>query len=123
MLCIAFLKLPFFINAFQGRDNQVYFMTAFFSVFIFAGILNSFSARFFRLNIFKNLKDNPPFFIIMLVVSLVQLFMIYFGGSVFRTVNLQLTDLFKILLIASTVHQEDFISKIYLKKHGKFRGV
>lgn len=123
VLCIAFLKLPFFINAFQGRDNPVYFMTAFFSVFIFAGILNSFSARTYRLNILENLKDNPPFFIIMLVVSLVQLLMIYFGGSVFRTVNLQLTDLFKILLIASTVLPADFIRKLYLKKRGRFRGV
>lgn len=123
VLCIAFLKLPFFINAFQGRDNPVYFMTAFFSVFIFAGILNSFSARTYRLNILENLKDNPPFFIIMLVVSLVQLLMIYFGGSVFRTVNLQLADLFKILLIASTVLPADFIRKLYLKKRGRFRGV
>ena len=114
-LCVLFLKLPSFKNLFRFSDNNIYFMTAFFALFIFAGIFNSFNARTHRINLLAHLKQNQSFVFIMLIVAVVQLVLIYFGGSMFRTAGLSFGELRTVLLIALTVIPVDLIRKFYLR--------
>jgi calcium-translocating P-type ATPase len=120
-LCIAFLGLPYFRNLFHFSENPIYFLTAFYALFIFSGVFNSFNARTERLSPLANLRKNPLFLLIMLAVSIVQLIMIYFGGRVFRTAGLTPAQLQMIVLMAFSVIPADLFRKILwrIKKRNK----
>lgn len=117
-LCITFLGLPYFRNLFHFRENPIYFLTAFYALFIFSGVFNSFNARTERLNPLANLRKNPLFLLIMLAISVVQLIMIYFGGRVFRTVGLTAAQLRMVILMAFSVIPANLLYKI-LKRFKK----
>jgi calcium-translocating P-type ATPase len=114
-LCVAFLRLDFFRSLFRVSDNDVVFMTAFYALFIFAGIFNCFGARCERMWMFSNLGKNKPFVLIMSFISLIQILMIYYGGTVFRTVPLTLKELLYVILFASSVIPFEFIRRLMYK--------
>lgn len=118
-LCISFLWLPYFRNMFHFKENPVYFLTAFYALFIYSGVFNSFNARTERINPLANISRNPTFILIMLVVSAVQLVMIYFGGQIFRTAGLSLEHLRMILLMAFSVIPVDLLRRWIFKKRKK----
>ena len=120
LVCILFLKLPFIKNLFR---NENYLYTAFFGLFIFIDIFNSFNARTHRLNILANILKNKIFLIIMIFIVIVQVLLIYFGGSIFRTSGLSLFEFEIMILFALTVIPFDFIRKFILKKKGIKYGV
>ena len=120
-LCLFFLKSSF-IKMFY-RSNNDYLMTAFFGLFIFISIFNSFNARTYRLNILANIIENKVFLLIILFISFVQIVMIYYGGEVFRTSGLNIKELFMTLFIALTVIPVDFLRKIFIKKNNYQLGV
>ena len=98
-------------------------MTAFFGLFIFIGIFNSFNARTHRLNLCSNLMKNKVFIITILFIILVQIVMIYYGGSLFRTAGLTISEFITMLLFAITVVPIDWCRKIYLRHKGMLGGV
>ena len=98
-------------------------MTAFFGMFIFISIFNSFNARTVRLNIFGNILKNKVFLIVIMFIILVQVGMIYYGGNLFRTSGLTLNEFIFMILISLTVIPFDMLRKIYLKKKGIVAGV
>jgi len=101
LLSLLFLKMPSLRNVFPGDD--LHHLTAFFALFVFAGIFNSFVARTQRLNPLSHLAGNKPFLLIMTLVAAVQLALIYFGGETFRTVPLPTKELLFTALLAFTV--------------------
>lgn len=121
ILCILFLKLPFFNNFY--RHDSKYLMSAFFGLFIFIDIFNSFNARTHRLNLFSNILKNKVFLTIVIIITIIQIILIYYGGSLFRTIGLSFIELQLMILIASTVIPIDFLRKIYLRKKGIIGGV
>ncbi len=112
LLCVLFLKLPSVRSIFGYGAGESRFMTAFFAMFVFAGVFNSFNARTTRLNLLANIFKNRGFIIIMLFVTTVQLLIIYFGGTVFRTAGLTAFELRFVILLAFTVIPIDFIRKL-----------
>lgn len=116
ILCLLFLKLPFFKNVIRYDLNDKYFMTAFFTLFVFIGIFNAFNARTGRINLLHNIIKNKVFIFIFLLVSIIQIYFIYFGGNVFRTYGLTLKEIIFVLIIAFTVIPFDLTRKIYLRK-------
>lgn len=114
-LCVCFLRLDVFKGLFRYGDNPIYFLTAFFALFIFSGVFNSFNARTHRINLFSHLGKNKSFVLIMLLVTVVQLVLIYYGGALFRTAGLTFAELRTVLLIALTVIPVDIIRKIILR--------
>ena len=119
LLCLLFLKSNWIHKFFRPDPNNIYLLTAFFGLFIFIAIFNSFNARTYRLNIFSNLLKNKVFIIITLFIIVVQLILIYYGGVVFRTTGLTAKELFITILISTTVIPIDFIRKIILKLNNK----
>lgn len=120
LMCILFLKLPFINNLYR---SDTYLYTAFFGLFIFIDIFNCFNARTHRLNILGNILKNKVFILIILFIVIVQVLLIYFGGSVFRTSGLSLFEFEIMLLFSFTVIPFDFIRKLILKKKGLKYGV
>ena len=123
ILCLLFLKLPFFSNLFRVSSDNRYLMTAFFSLFIFLGIFNSFNARTSRLHILANLFKNKVFLITFLIIIIIQIILIYYGGSIFRTVGLTFRELEIMLAFAFSIIPIDFIRKLILKSKGIKSGV
>ncbi len=119
-ICILFLKLPIIRNLYRSEE---YLYTAFFGLFIFIDIFNSFNARTHRLNILANVLKNKMFIFIMIFIVIVQVLLIYFGGSVFRTTGLSLFEFEVMILFSLTVIPFDGIRKLILKSKGLKYGV
>ena len=114
-LCVAFLKLPSIAGLFRPSGDSIYLMTAFFALFIFCGVFNSFNARTHRLNLLSHISRNKSFLVIMLAVVAVQLLLIYFGGSLFRTAGLTTKELQTVLWLSFLVVPADLLRKIFLR--------
>lgn len=113
-LCVWFLKsegLPMLLN----RGDDRYILSSFFAAFIFTGIFVCFTSRTKRLNILSHISKNKSFIAIMLLISVVQMAFIYFGGDLFRATPLMIEDLFKIILISFSVVIFDLLRKITYK--------
>ena len=123
ILCILFLKTPIIKELFRSDINDKYIYTAFFGLFIFIDIFNSLNARTNRLNLFTNILKNKIFIFILLFITIVQILLIYYGGTVFRTSGLTLFEFEIMILFAITVIPFDWIRKLALKSKGKNTGV
>lgn len=116
MLCILFLKMPIFKSIIRVGSDYKYLMTAYFAMFIFMGIFNAFNARTTRINIFANLSKNKVFVGIFTFIFIAQIYIIYYGGEVFRTYGLQVKELIIVFILALTVFPIDWLRKYILKK-------
>lgn len=123
LICLSFLKLDFVKNLFRYSPDNRYLLTAFFGLFIFMSIFNSFSARTVRLNILSNIFKNKMFIVVTLFVVLVQIVMIYYGGSLFRTSGLTLKEFMIMLIFAVTVIPVDMIRKFLFQRTHMKMGV
>lgn len=112
MLSLLYLKHPFFRNAFGYENDYLRFITVFFAMFVFCGIFMAFNCRTSQLNLFSHLGENPAFILIMSLTAAVQLLIVYFGGSIFRTEALSVQDLVCALLLAFLVVPIDLMRKL-----------
>lgn len=116
LLCLIFLTSNSLKSLYRYNPNDKYFMTAFFALFIFMGIFNSFNARTTRINILSNITKNKAFLIVTLIIIIVQLYLIYYGGELFRAFGLTLKEIQITILLAATVIPIDWIRKIIIKR-------
>lgn len=120
-LCVLFLRLDLSKYLFRYNIQPIYWMTAFFALFIFSGIFNSFNARTTRLNLLSHLRKNPSFLFIMAVVTAIQITLIYYGGNLFRTAGLTPRELLIVLCLAALVIPFDILRKSIIRlchRHG-----
>ena len=115
-LCLLFLKSPFLNHLYRQGPHNKYIMTSFFALFIFIGIFNCFNARTPRLNLLSNLSRNKVFIIIIGFIIIVQLYLIYYGGKLFRSYGLLPKELLITILLASTVVPVDWLRKLITKR-------
>lgn len=116
-LCILFLRAEVFRRIFAG--GEVYFLTAFYALFIFAGLANCLCARSERLRVFAGIGKNKPFIFILLLIAAIQVLMIYYGGALFRTEPLATRDLLRVVLLAATVLPFDILRRVFSKLGGR----
>ncbi len=114
-LSIVFLVSPFFRLRLGNGHSEVYYLTLFFALFIFSGLANCICARSERLDLLSGIGGNKPFVFILLFIACVQVCMIYFGGTLFRTVPVAPADLGIVILLSMTVIPVDFIRRIFYK--------
>ena len=115
-LCIFFLKSPVIKELYRIDSSNKYIMTAFFALFIFMGIFNCFNARTPRLNLLSDLNKNKVFILVILFIITVQLYLIYYGGNLFRTYGLTTKELITTILLAVTVIPIDWIRKLITER-------
>ena len=116
LLCIFFLKSPWIAQLYRTGSNDKYLMTAFFALFIFMGIFNCFNARTTRLNLLANLNKNIVFLNIIIFITIVQIYLIYYCGNMFRSYGLSWKELEITILLAATVIPIDWLRKLISKK-------
>lgn len=114
IISILFLKVP--LIRFVIRNNSKYIMTAYFALFVFMGIFNALSARTTRINIFAYLLKNKVFIIIFSLISIIQIYLIYYGKDLFRTYGLNISELIYVLLLSLSVIPVNILLKIKCKK-------
>ena len=115
LLCVLFLAMPFVKSLFRASVNDVYLLTGFYALFVFSGIFNCFNTRSERLSLLTGIGKNKPFLIILSCVAIIQLLMIYFGGTVFRSVPLSFREVLNVILLAATVIPFDALRRIIKK--------
>ena len=123
LLCILFLKLPIFKILIRGGNNYEYLMTAYFALFIFIGVINAFNARTERLNILADIKQNKVFILTIAFIVIVQLYLIYHGGNLFRTYGLTIKELLLVVFLSATVIPIDLLRKIYIRNKNQISSV
>lgn len=111
-LCIALLKIPDLSSRFRFATDNIYLLTAFFALFIFASVFNCFCARTDRLRLLANITKNPAFIFIMAAILIIQIAFVYIGGSVLRTTPLTPYELGIVSLLALSVFPVDFLRKL-----------
>jgi magnesium-transporting ATPase (P-type) len=111
-LLATFLTHTAFRKLYGFETDFVGFMTAFFTLFVFCGIFNAFNARTSRIKILAGVGKNKGFLLTMAIVSVVQIALIFFGGTMFRTHALPFSVIRDIILLAFTVVPFDLGRKI-----------
>jgi magnesium-transporting ATPase (P-type) len=120
-LSLWFLLSPT-IQGYLSDKGPLYAASGFFLFFMFMNIFNSFNARTHDLNPLSYITLNKPFALIMVVVSIVQVTMVFFGGAVFRTVPLELLDFLGILMLAVLMIPIDMLRKLIVNRGGAVKG-
>ena len=115
VLCIVFLTSYIFKDMYESVYSKDRLYTAFYALFIFAGIFNCFCARSERVRLLTNITKNKSFLLIMSVISIIQIFMIYYGGVAFRCTPLTAKELMFAVSVAFTVIPFDTARRVVKK--------
>ena len=116
IILILILKCPLIVNLVRFDINNKYLYTMFFAVFVFLGVFNALNARSERINIFANIKKNKVFIFIFMLISIVQLYLIYFGGNLFRSYGLNIKELLLVFILSILIIPIDILRKLILRK-------
>ena len=118
-LSVFFLKSPAVRAHYRDLPGDLCLLTAFFALFIFAGVINCFNARTDRVRLFSGIGKNPVFLAIMAAVAAVQVGFIYLGGTVLRTVPLTARELGFTLLLSLTVLPAGWLGLLWRRLSGR----
>lgn len=114
-LSVLFLKLDFFKEFFRqgptGKED-IYYLTGFFSFFIFLNVFNMFNARTVELNLFEHIRENKGFLKVVGVIVVVQVIMAYIGGDILRTAGLTINEWLLVSVLALIIIPVDLIRKL-----------
>ena len=119
LLSVLFLRLPSVRGAYREMEGDLCLLTAFFALFIFAGVFNCFNARTDRVRMLKGLWKNRAFIFIMCAVAVVQIAFVYLGGAVLRTVPLTANELLFTLLLSLLVLPLGWLQLLHRRLCGK----
>ena len=114
-LCTLFMTLDFFKDALSFDTAPVYYYSTLFSLFIFMGVIMFYVARSDRLNFLSGLLQNTAFLIITVLVTVIQLLMVYFGGTMFRTTPLEWKTLLGVAVLSGVLLPIDLIRRAIMK--------
>lgn len=118
-LSVFFLKSHTVRALYREMPGDICLLTAFFALFIFAGVLNCFNARTDRVRMLMGLARNRSFLLIMPAVAAVQIAFVYLGGTVLRTVPLTPRELLFTLAMALTVIPVGWLHLLWRRLCGK----
>ncbi len=121
-LCLRFLTSPHFTQHFRASSGNICLLTAHFALFIFTSVFNCFNSRTDRLRLLSGIVRNRAFICIMSAVLIVQLFFVYFGGEVLRTVPLTPAELGYTMLLSLSVFPAELIRKLIWRLRGHKTG-
>ncbi len=111
LMCLWFLVSPAVRAFFRPETGEQTLLTAFFALFMYAGVFNSLSARTSKLNLLDHILGNKGFIAVMGCVFLVQTALVYFGGSLFRAYGLTFPEWITCVALAALVIPADLVRK------------
>ena len=120
-MSIFFLTFTPFRDLFMrdGVANNEVFLAAFFNLFIFLIVFNSFNARTEKLNLLDNITHNIVFLQIIGLIIILQVVMTFVGGTVLRMIPLQPMEWLCVIILALTIIPVDIIRKLVLRGRNK----
>ena len=114
-LCVGFLTSSLAWYRLGHGDMDI-FLTVFFALFVFCGVHFAFTVRTPRIRFTAGLGQNRAFLVILPAVAMIQLLIVYFGGSIFHTVPLSGETLLWCWLLSWTVLPADALRKYICRK-------
>ncbi len=118
IICLGILKNIFGVYNLIGSTDLSVVRTFMFATFIMAIIWNSFNARTESMNLFEHIAENKNFILVMSAVTVIQVIIIQFGGKVFGTTPLTLTNWIAVVIIAFMIIPIDLVRKAVVGKMG-----
>ena len=115
ILSLFFLKSPEIGRLFRADKGNIYLLTGFFVLFIFASVFNCFAARVDTVSLFSGLGKNKVFTSIMVLIAFIQILFVYLGGTVLRTAPLLPMELAYSVAPALLIFPADFTEKLILR--------
>ena len=112
VLLTVFISARLFKNLYGSLERH---LCAFYALFIFSGIVNSFTARSDRVFIFSGMRKNRLFLLVMSSIVVIQMLIIYFGGALFRSIPLSLRELGSVLLLSLSVLLFDSFRRVFTR--------
>jgi Ca2+-transporting ATPase len=103
----------------DGVPNNDVFLAAFFNLFIFQIVFNSFNARTEKVNLLDNISHNIVFLQIIGLIMVLQVVMTFVGGTVLRMTPLEPMEWAYVLGLAITIIPVDIIRKLILGASNK----
>ena len=115
-MSIFFLTFPPIKELFtrDGVFSNEVFLSAFFNVFIFLIVVNSFNARTEKINLFDNIGKNSMFLRIIALITTLQVVFTYLGGTILRSTGLLPIEWLYVALFAISIIPVDIIRKAIL---------
>lgn len=111
------------LRDFFAAEGESALYAAFFAVFVFSGLFGAFHARTDETNPFANMRGSGSFVLFIALTSLCQIALVYFGGSLFRTVPLSAAKLTAAVALSATVLLFGALVKLAEKTVDKKRGL
>jgi len=105
---IFFLKSDFIRSLFH---SEAAFLTAFFGFFVFLHNFNKFNVRVEEMNLFHHIFENNGFLKVVGLIFSVQILIVYFGGDMFRTVPLLISEWIYITMLSFLIIPFDLLRK------------
>jgi P-type Ca2+ transporter type 2C len=117
LVSIFFLTFPPVKELFvrDGMADHHVFLSAFFNLFIFLIVFNSFNARTEKINLLDNISKNMVFMQIIGLIMVLQVIFTYLGGTILRTTGLQPIEWLYVIGISISIIPVDIIRKLILK--------
>ena len=123
ILSFVFLKAPVFVDLFGSTEKH---LTAYFVLFIVSALFNGFNVRDDGFGIFKDLKANPDFLKIMLIIIVIQAIIVNAGliplgifeaiGKMFSCVPFEPIGWIVVIALAFTMIPVDLVRKMFANK-------
>ncbi len=102
--------------AFRASENDLVFYTGYFSYFVFSCIFNAFNARTDELDLTDHISLNKPFIFIILLICIVQILMICFGGAFLGTAPLSIKEWATVIVMALLIIPVDIARKLIVRR-------
>jgi len=99
----------------DGVPDMAVHQTAFFNIFIFMIIFNGFNVRTERINILDHLIENKSFIMVMALILFLQVVFTYIGGTILRTVALNLDEWIIVTAFALLVVPVGVVRKLVVR--------
>jgi Ca2+-transporting ATPase len=121
LVSIIFLETSFIHGFFErpelmGTDRwELPFLTGFFTLFVFLNNFNKFNVRVEETTLLHHIGKNKGFIRVVILIFLIQIVLVYFGGLMFRTIPLTWTEWAIVLLISFLIIPFDIARKRLLK--------
>lgn len=108
---MSFLFIPVF-KTFFGAAH----MTGFFTLFVFISVFNGFNVRTNSVNVFSKMKSNVDFIKMMVLITVLQILVVSFGGKIFECVPMTLHQWLVIILLSILIIPIDIVKKMIIGK-------
>jgi magnesium-transporting ATPase (P-type) len=122
IISLLFLKSELFTSHFRSSENDLVLLSAFFALLIFLSVVQCINSRTDRLNIFSGISKNPTFVLILLLISAIQISLVYFGGEALRATPLYPNELLFTLLVSLCAIPIELLRKMLWRFSGHTTG-